>query len=288
MMRFLAFAFVFCLSTTVFSQEIGYGFKAGLNFNSFNSDSEQDASGKDLESFTGNTGFHVGAIFTWKATELMGLRAELLFSQKGGRQRFEGPSYYQFISTDSLTLEVPGKRDMRLNVTNAYIDIPVMGYYRPLQWLELFAGGNIGFLVSSAAVGDLKYTPDDTSIPAVDYSLDFNYYTDDPGGVTPSGEFIQINNNFEVATLDRAGAYAEFDKDRGNLFKTVDLGLIGGLSLYFNKGLFISGRVNYGLSDITKNKADVSLVKKDANGQFISQEQKDRNFSIQASIGFSF
>ncbi len=289
MLRFIAFFFVCCLAGTAFSQEFGYGFKAGLNFNSFNSDSETDAAGKELETFSGNTGFHVGAIFTWKATELMGLRGELLFSQKGGRRKFNGPSYYTLTASDGSVFNTTGTREQRLNVTNAYIDIPLMGYYKPVQWLELFAGGNIGFLVSSTAVGELKYSEgriDQSTVPAFDYELDFNYYSDDAGSFTASEELIQVKG-IDVALIETAGAYAEFDEDRGKLYKTIDAGLVGGLSLFFNKGLFISGRLNYGLSDITKSEADVSLVSQN-NGAFIARDDKDRNFSIQASIGFSF
>ena len=72
------------------------------------------------------------------------------------------------------------------------------------------------------------------------------------------------------------------------MYKIIDTGVLAGLSIYFNKGLYVTGRLNYGLSDITKSKADVSLVKLDADNKFISLDNKDRNFNIQASIGFSF
>lgn len=55
------------------AQDIGFGFRAGLNFNSIKGDSEMSG-GMDIEEYTNNSGFHVGATFTWAATELMGLR----------------------------------------------------------------------------------------------------------------------------------------------------------------------------------------------------------------------
>jgi hypothetical protein len=290
MLRFFSLLLLCCLAGHLASQEFSYGFKAGLNFNSFLSDSETDAAGTELESFSGNTGFHVGAIFTWKATELMGLRGELLFSQKGGRRKFEGPSYYTLTAADGTVFNTTGTREQRLNVNHSYIDIPLMGYFKPVQWLEIFAGGSVGFLVSSNAVGALEYsggrTSDDFPVPAFEYELDYSYYSDDAGSFTPSQENIQVKG-LDVPLIDVAGAYTEFEEDRGNFYKTIDAGLVGGISLFFNKGLFISGRVNYGLRDITRSEADVSLVSKN-NGAFIPREDNDRNFSIQASIGFSF
>lgn len=292
MNRLLLAFFALCFSATVFAQEMSYGFKAGLNFNTFQGDAETDDAGNELEEFTSNTGFHVGATFTYAATELMGVRGEFLFSQKGGRRTYEGPSYYFLYDLDENRQTITGNRRFDVNVNQAYLEIPVMGYIRPVQWLEFYAGGSIGFLVSSTGFGELTFSDgvaaNGNKVQEFTHEMDVNYLGNDPGARSYGSPAKTVSFGGENVPIPQtAGAYFEFTEDRGNLYRIVDVGAIGGLSIFFNKGLYVSGRINYGLSDITKSEADVSLRQLD-NGEFISRDDKDRNFSIQASIGFSF
>ena len=82
-------------------------------------------------------------------------------------------------------------------------------------------------------------------------------------------------------------AYYLFPEDRGSYFSTIDFGLNVGAYYYWNQGLFLGGRFNYGLSDVTKDNYDVSRQSLN-NGQFIQRSDKDRNISLQFSLGFSF
>lgn len=276
---------------TANAQDIAYGFKAGLNFNRIIADSETDGM-TEFETFDGKTGFHVGATFTWKATDLMGLRGEFLFSQKGYKRRYNGPSYYD-ISTDNgarVNLE-NGNRNIFISNANSYIDIPVMGYVKVAPWLELHVGANVGVLISSTAVGDFVYTgqtPNGTEV-TIEYDLDYRYGADDVGDIDVAAEPVTIaidNNTFTLP--NSAGAYYEYESDQGRYHNLIDVGLLGGMSFYLNKGLYVAVRANYGLTDITNNDADYSFQSKDADGNFITTDEKDRNFSIQASVGFSF
>lgn len=292
MKRAIIFFITICFSTISISQDISYGFKAGLNFNRFIYDGEKDDAGNTVENITGNTGFQVGATFTWKATELMGVRGELLYSQKGGRRKYNGQSYYIFLDNDDKPIYTTGLRDFSINISQSYIDIPIMGYFKPVQWLEIYAGANVGLLVASNALGNMRYNGKSSTgqtIAEIEHELDFNYYGDKPGEVSYDNPPSTVRiSGFDIAYPRSAGAYFEFSEDRGNLYKFIDTGLLGGLSVFFNRGLYVTGRVNYGMTDVTKTKADVSLVKLDDNKQFISRNDKDRNFSVQASIGFSF
>lgn len=269
------------------SQDIGYGFKAGLNFNHFLSDSETDANGNELETFSNKTGFHVGAIFTWKATELMGLRGEFLFSQKGGKYRYEGESFYT-IQAANNNFPTTGFRDMTVNVSNSYIDIPIMGYVKLLGWLEFSAGANVGLLISSTGFGSLTYRPNGI-ISEFTYELDYRYGADNAGDFESSSttDVLQISGD-QFQLPRNAGAYYEYPQDEGHLYKTLDFGLVGGVSFYLNKGLYVGIRANYGLTDTTNEKADVSWHQKNADGTFIKRKDDDRNFSLQTSVGFSF
>ncbi len=289
------FMFIF-LGTSLMAQEFGYGFKAGLNSNSFKGPSETDANGNELEEFTSNGGFHVGAIVTWKATDLMGLRGEFIFIQKGGRRSFDGPSYLNLTSTAGDVVATTGNRKQNINITTSYIDIPVTGYFKPVEWLEIYGGVNVSFLVSASVFGELTYSNGKmvvngagTDPDPFSYEIDGNYISGDPGEAVFANppKIVRVGTSTLVEIPSSAGVYYEFDEDRGNLYKAIDFGALAGISVYLNRGLFVSARINYSLTDVTKQNADVSLVSRD-NGKFITRDDDDRNFSLQASIGFSF
>jgi hypothetical protein len=272
-------------------QEFGLGFKAGLNFNTIQGELEKDNAGNELESANSSTGFHVGATFDFKATDLMGARAELLYSQRGGRKAFEGPSYYFLYALDGSRNLVEGKRRMDLTINHSYLELPVSLYFKPLPFLELYAGGSVGVLLSSTGFGDLSFegtTPQGAALQAFSHELDANFMRDKAGSYTldtPPATIAFKGENVPVPLS--AGAYFDLDEDRGKLFRIPDVGLIGGMSVFFNKSLYISGRLNYGMVDVTRSRPDVSLSKLE-NGDFISRDDDDRNVSWQASIGFSF
>lgn len=278
----LLIAFCFTLS----AQSIGFGFRAGLNFNSFAGDSETDANGAELEDFTSNTGFHVGATFTWKATDLMGVRGEFVYNQKGGRRSFEGPSYLTLTTTSGNDLPTTGTRKQNLNITTSYFDFPITGYFKPIPSIEVYGGVNVGFLVAANVFGEVNYSG--SNFEAFRYEVDGNYQGDRHGAAvfdTPSKTVSVGNSTVEVPSS--AGVYYEFTEDMGNLYKTVEMGAVGGISIFLNGSLFVAGRINYSLNDITKEAADVALTSKNGD-QFILRDDDDRNLSIQASIGFSF
>ena len=291
-LRLTLFLSLALLMTTANAQDIAYGFKAGLNFNRIISDSETDGSGMELESFDGKTGFHVGATFSWKATDLMGLRGEFLFSQKGYKRRFDGPSYFDITTDNGVEVNLEGgNRNIFISNANSYIEIPIMGYAKLTKWLEVHLGATVGVLVSSTAVGDFTYTgttANGTPIE-IEYDLDYRYGADDAGGFDVDSEPTTViidNNPFTLP--NSAGAYFEYDTDEGRFHNLLDVGLIGGLSFYLNRGLYVAVRGSYGLTDITNDDADYSFLQKDADGNLITTKDDDRNFSIQASVGFSF
>jgi hypothetical protein len=88
-MRTFFLTLVLCtlpLSTSLFAQGFSGGFRAGLNFISFDGDQEMSADGSvTFEEFTQTTGFHVGATFAFAFTDLVGVKADLMYSQKGGQ-----------------------------------------------------------------------------------------------------------------------------------------------------------------------------------------------------------
>ena len=289
MSRLFTLLFLFAFTYAASAQDFSFGFKTGLNFSNIKGDLEKTTDGG--ESLDRNIGFHFGATFAWKATDLMGLRAELMYSQKGTKRAYNGPSYYTFVSLNDVKYPTKGIRKEDLNVNNSYIELPVMAYFKPHSRVEVYGGMSIGILVSSTAFGNLKYSnisgADPTTI--IDHELDFNYLSDKPGEKTYANpaETVKLGGE-NVPYPQTAGAYFEFVEDRGKLYKAFDLGVIGGVSVYLSKSLYVSARINYGLLDITKTKADVSLSTLDDTNNFISRNDNDRNISTQISIGFSF
>lgn len=278
------------------AQDIGYGFKAGLNFSSFQGDSEVDADGNELETFTNNTGFQIGGIINIKFTDRFGLRPEILFSQKGGRYAYSGESYQRLFVSNGETERTIGMREMTLNVTNAYIDVPIMAYARVTKWLEVSGGINFGFLVASLGAGELRYSGTTSTGKTVEefvVSLDYKYLSDvaeegklldeDPiiRDVSFSGQPIEIPRGF--------GAYYDYkDADEVGAFNTFDFGVNAGLSVYLNQGLSVGARANYGLADITNNNVDRSFQTLNDDNSFILRDDVDRNISLQVFLGFSF
>ncbi len=293
------FWIVFLISTFTLSlnaQEFAYGFKVGLNFSTLLADSEVDAAGNDLESFKYNSGFHVGASVIYRFTDLVGVKGEFLFNQKGVKYAYEGTSFQIFTDNEGTRILSPeGNRKFFLETVNSYIDIPLTAYYKIGGKLEVYGGIDIGFLVGSSGVGEYTYTSDNIpGFPGIDevFELDFRYYSDNTAAETvidANTEVITLmSNNRNITIPERLGAYyLDYPEKDGSFYNVLDFGLTGGLAYYINSGLFLSFTANYGLVDVTNNFYDISRT--ETNGtEHISRSDKDTNLSFQTSIGFSF
>lgn len=294
-------AFVFSLNA-----QIRYGFKTGLNFANISGPSETDANGKELESWGNVTGFHIGATFGYNFTDNYGLRAEFLYSKRGAKYTFDGESYRVFQYSSGGPTFSTGNSRYLINVNNSYIDIPLTFVAR---WgsFELSAGGYAGFLISSVGDGSLRYndaitepqklpvTNAETNAEELVFNLNHNYRKDEFGEGDNSQQLLVKLNDKIVEMPKTLGAYFDYPEDRGNLYKSLDYGLIGGLAYYLSNSLYISARLQYGLADITNNRVDLSKVEFDPYSpdlelpqRYKYRDDKDKNFVIQASVGFSF
>ncbi len=296
MNRFSVLFLMLVFSVSLNAQEFSYGFKVGLNFSTLLADSEMDADGNSLETFDYNSGFHVGAAVIYRFTDLVGVKAELLFNQRGVKYAYDGSSFQIFTDDQDNQILSTGNRKFFLETVNSYIDIPLTAYYKIGSKLEVYGGVDIGFLVGSSGVGEYTYTSSNVpGFPDVDevFELDYNYYGDDIAANTPidamNTDVVTIANNTRTITIpEKLGAYyLDYDEKDGSFYNVLDFGLTGGLAFYINSGLYISGTANYSLTDATNNFYDVSRT--ESNGlEYISRDDKDTNLSFQASIGFSF
>jgi len=286
------FLLVFILGTalTAQAQDLKFGVRAGMNMNTLQGPMETDDNGNEVESYDWTSGFHVGFTVTWPVTELMGVRGEFVFTQRGTDRFYDGPSYYIF-QPDVEAVYATGNSKVNLSVTNSYLNLPITGYVRPVQWLEIFAGGNIGFMISSTAFGDISFEGKAANGAPVSlrHELDYRYFIDDPAQATYINPVNTVTIGGEKIPYPHVGrAQYMFAEDRGSLYRVIELGGVAGLSVYLNRGLYLSARANIGFTDITKTKADVSWLKLDSNNDFITRDDKDTNLSLQASIGFHF
>lgn len=282
----------FCfLSLHLNAQSVGGGFKTGLNFSRFDGPQIQDADGNDLESFSYATGFHVGAIVNFKLTDYFGLRAELLYSQKGTDYDFNGTSYLRVYNDNaSQNVVLNGNRVTTINITTSHIDIPILAYAR-IGRIEFAGGVNAAVMINSTGTGEIALrnvvTPLGQPKDDIIISVDANYNQDnfqvselvDPRTITV------LNVDYLAPSV--VGAYYDASDSNDKAFKRLDWGLNAQLGFYLNQGLLLSFRANYGMTDVTNQIQDIDPRTLEA-GQVVTRDDFDRNISLQASVGFSF
>lgn len=273
----LSLAF-FLASHQEVSAQTSFGFRAGMNFNQFVGELEPG------ETYDSNTGFHIGLGLSRNFTDIWGIRGELVYSQKGGQVSFDGDSFLT-LNRGTRKITHAGTRTTTLSVTNTHLDLPIVGFGRLANWIEISAGVVPSFLVGSRATGDLNFTS-----PALNndlsLSLEYNYYGDELGQVTSVSEDIEVKELATANTLtvpSNPGAYYFQDEKDGSAYNIFGLDAVAGASIFVNGGLFLGLRVQYGLLDVTNNKGDFSFTESET-----LRTDKDVNLTYQASVGFYF
>lgn len=270
---------IFCFSMTAFAQT-SFGFRTGLNFNTFLGELEEN------EAFGTNTGFHIGLAFNQQFTDIWGVRAELVYSQKGVSNTYDGTSSVILRDRIDRAIMHSGMSDINLSVTNTYVDLPLSGYGRVANWLEVSLGVVPGFLVASRGRGELALDASSLN-EGLTLTLDHNYYRDKASEVPESAEeLITVKERAtakELTIPSTLGAYTFQEEDNGSLYNVFNLDAVFGLSVFVNKGLYIGGRVQYGLLDVTNNDADFSF-----GDITTTRADKDVNLVFQGSVGFNF
>lgn len=286
-------ALLLILSVFSLPAQIRYGFKTGLNFATIKGPAEISDAGAGLESWKSITGFHIGLSLGYKVNDYFGLRGELLYTKRGGKYTFDGPSYRIF-RYDGGSIYSTGNSKYLINVNNSYIDLPVLAFGRWKDF-ELSAGGYVGVLVQSIGDGSISYTggrtapPKNNSIADLEFNLDYNFRKDAAGKGDDSQTVVAIVDGQTLELPKTLGAYYDYPEDKGNLYNTLDYGLMVGLSYYMSRSLFASIRLQYGLADVTNNNADLSRARTAADHTtLLYLDDKDHNMVIQASVGFSF
>ncbi len=268
------------------------GFKAGMNFATIDGPLDLGNNDQELESYSYTTGFHVGVNFNLNLTDYFGLRGEVIYGQKGAEYDFSGQSFMPFYRIDEMgSIMASGSRNTKLSITNTYIDLPVSAFIR-FGRLELSGGLSLGVLVSSRAVGEIIFngvSPQGENVNNVVFIVDGSYSDTDAFDVNNAGtaEEIRIDGR-RVLIPESIGAYYDNPSPEKSLFNTLDASVQGGLSFYLNQGLFLSFKGYYGISDISRNEADYSVLELNNDQSLIFKEDDDKNITLQASVGFHF
>jgi hypothetical protein len=290
-MKNILLSFIIILITTsVGNAQLTVGFKAGLTYSKLDGPSEM-IQGDALETKKLSSGFHVGATFNLKITDLFGLRSGLIFNQKGGSYTFEGPSNYFFRNEDPDPLTwLVGTRKMSYKMTNAFIDIPFTAFLK-FGPIELHGGVYASILAAGSAGGELVFNGNSrTSGNPVDeiiQTLDYNYYTNTARGASGSLLTYTVDGE-QVFTPSIVGAYFDFEEKEGSFLKTFDFGLVGAFNFFINEGLYVGLDLQYGLADLTNDKMDISYSQLNDDLTRPLLDDKDSNLALNFSIGFSF
>ena len=271
-------------------QEWSGGIRAGLNYSRIDGPSEVDAKGNDLEKNTLSSGFHIGGMITRKLNSAVGLRAEILYSQRGTDYQYQGDSYFRFFTESGAAANSKGTRYTTLRVTNTYLDLPLSAYLR-LGRIELSAGGYGSFMLTSRGVGELNYSGKSIvgqTIEPILIPLKYDYFKDQfqQTGVS-NAKFLTVDNK-RVVVPSTLGAYYDARDTGVPLFSRIDAGLQAGLGIFMSQGLYLGARIQKGFLDLTRAEQELSLLNLDTAGKVIPRNDKDQNLSMQLSIGFSF
>ncbi len=290
-LRIFAITFYFFSAVSLYAQ-LGGGVKIGLNFSNIKGPSELGLKDVKLEQTDNYTGFMIGPSFAYSFTDNFGLRGEFLYSKKGMKYSYDGPSSRIFVTDgDLIEIATNGTSKINYTVNHTCMDIPLMAFARYKKF-EVSGGFYASLLFSRVADGimEYKWTNTDGSDGIINPLLQYNYTRDKFGEGDNAQTETAFFNDFQTvkSTIPKTfGAYYDNKEDLGNKYNFLDYGVSVGASFFMNQSLFIGGRLQYGLADLTRTKADVSISQKSPDSLYILRDDKDRNYTIQVFVGFS-
>lgn len=285
--KFLFFILLITFSTTQLkAQSYNIGIRAGLNFGEY-----LGPQIPDVEKFSLNNGFHFGINYSYNINDFLAVRAEILYNQNGTKYKYEGDGWYYFRLVGEV---VRDKSKVELDISTGGVALPITFHLKTLDRWEFFGGAYANFMFSSLGTGKWVFGPEDEFLEHSFEQNQYHNYRNDNIAATASSLLtslppIRVFANGQPTTIDQlVGGYYLHREDNGNRIRSLDYGLIAGLSYYLNRGLYLSLRADYGLRDMTNNKVDYSYAEIEDDGTFVFSEDFDRNFTVGLSLGFKF
>lgn len=297
MKKLIIFLLVFV--TIQLSAQHKFGVRAGLNYSSYLGDTDPG------ESYSLNSGFHFGINYTYMFTPELGLRGEILYTQRGSGYKFLTPDSitgtpYLIKSTNSADLAFLdyGLVDLTLELSNGYLSVPLTLQYQASRKFEVFGGITIDMLIQPGGRGKVDYSsilrPDGIFFQQ---SLDYNYRSNPPGELTfiqeigAGQEFVSLIVDDMIVTIPRTVS-AYYNYQRGEeiekKYNFFNAHLTLGTNYFINNGFYIGARAEYGLFDLTNNKGDFSMTEFNSDGSYVYKDDFDRSISLNLSFGFRF
>ena len=289
------------LSATSYAQRPRFGIKTGLNVSSTIGGNETNSEGKIVDKYESKTGFQVGMSAALPLSDVFGVQGEVLYTQRGSKYTYEDKGFYTLKSTFGAPLQTKGDLRVVVQNTNAYIELPILVYVKPIKSLKIEAGISPMLLLDSRGTGEFllqnrTYTQNgSTNNPDMTISLVYNYIGD---GAAQSAlktetntESISIAGDTYYYTAAEGAYYNNAEKPDGeNLYKFFDIGANLGASYTFSSGLSFNLRGSYGLLDATNNRYERKYsTNTGAPSYGIQQFDRDiRNFNVALTVGFSF
>lgn len=277
--------------TSVSLQSQSIGIRAGLNTATFSGPLEAGTNilGDTGESFGYSNGFHFGVNYGYKLSDYVTIRGEVVYTQIGGKQFYDGESYYRIYGPNETFYEF-GTANIELDISNAYISVPITAVGMLGKKIEVFGGAYFSFLVNPVGGGTHRFESTDNPEDVLfRQGLNYDYYADQAQGGQTFTRNIRVRVGEEIISIvQNAGAYYQYESKNGSKFNWFDAGLTVGTNYFINRGFFIGGRLNYGLLDITNDDMDISLRSIDENNARILRDDRDLNFALEFSVGFKF
>lgn len=284
---FLTIALISLLFVETQGQSLSYGFKAGLTNVSLDGPLDRGADGDKLESVKANRSFMLAVLINANFTDELMLQTEVMYNQKGYNYQYDGPSY-AILRAEGQKYSFSGNRDMSVNISNTYIQIPVSLSYKLFNRLQVQGGVYGSLLVASTGAGKVEYSGIPEVSGTVEQTLNYNYRSNKATKASPRTSTINVRiNNEEEKIAGQVGAYYDYEEKNKSLFNTFDAGAHVGVNFFLNQSLFVGVRYVHGLTDITRNTVDRSYQNLN-NGHLIFSEDKDRYSAFEFSLGFSF
>lgn len=108
------------------SQEAKYGFKAGVNFSTLTGDVPAGTESK--------TGFHIGGVAEYPASEKFSIQPEIVYSEQGA----------------TFTTEIPGFTGGKTDIKVVSLNVPILGKYYITNGFSIEAGPQISYRLTSS------------------------------------------------------------------------------------------------------------------------------------------
>lgn len=283
--KYLFLSLLFCLISAGISAQ-SMGVRAGLNYSTFLGPTEVG------ERLRITNGFHFGFNYGYNITNRLNIRGELVYTQIGSKMSYSGGSYYKIPLSATNIIYERGQADLYLEISNAYIAVPFTANFYLTPRIEVFGGIGANFLINPVARGTLRFESFDRPSDIVfRQNLDYRYYKDKAGAVAESSNAthpIIIVGDSRVTIPKFAAAYTHYTEKDGPAYRWFDATAIFGFNVFLNKGLYTGIRVNYGLTDVSRNQMDRSLRELNEDNSFIFRDDFDRNLNFDISLGFRF